>query len=288
MLTNAQFYSDSHLGRPFGITDAFSGHHSGQDVNGWAAGTRIPSFGAGEVVRRGTQPLNLGNWVTVKIGAGDYIHYCHLRELTSAPKVGTMVRVGDDVGPLGNTGYSFGAHLHAMRTNNPNPEIYSGLKDPLPLIRASRTGGGGGGGITPQIESENEMSTIISLSRDGKPTAMRLAEGGLTVQETTDPAVVNAWRIDASWPGDRELRTGDAARRILEWWVRTIAANEAKHEAIVARVVGGALNVEVIVPPVTDEQLDASLARVLQGIDFPDAAEIADAVNDDAAARLAE
>jgi hypothetical protein len=282
MLTNAQFYSDSHLGRPFGITDAFSGHHSGQDVNGWAAGTRIPSFGAGEVVRRGTQPLNLGNWVTVKIGAGDYIHYCHLRELTSAPKVGTTVRIGDDVGPLGNTGYSFGAHLHAMRTNNSNPEIYSGLKDPLPLIRASRTGGGGGGGSS--TTKGMDMSTIIKVKKNTVDTWMRLAEGGLFIQETTSSNALEYWEADAEWAASQAPRTGAMAQGILTWWGRVVAENKAALAQMLSTAIGDGIQV----PPPTEAELDAIAAKVVEGIDFPDAAEIADAVNDDAASRLAE
>ena len=51
-----------------------------------------------------------GNYVCVHGDDGRYYYYCHLA-LRTVNK-GDTVKVGDKLGVMGNTGYSFGAHLH--------------------------------------------------------------------------------------------------------------------------------------------------------------------------------
>lgn len=51
-----------------------------------------------------------GNYVCVQGEDGKLIYYCHMK--SRAVKVGDRVKVGDVLGIEGNTGYSFGAHLH--------------------------------------------------------------------------------------------------------------------------------------------------------------------------------
>lgn len=51
-----------------------------------------------------------GNYVCVLGDDGKYIYYCHL--MSRAVKKGDIVKAGQKIGVMGNTGYSFGAHLH--------------------------------------------------------------------------------------------------------------------------------------------------------------------------------
>ncbi len=51
-----------------------------------------------------------GEYVCIKTDSGQYHYYCHLASRTV--KKGQRVKVGDKLGVMGNTGYSFGAHLH--------------------------------------------------------------------------------------------------------------------------------------------------------------------------------
>lgn len=51
-----------------------------------------------------------GNYVCLKTDSGLYIYYCHLDSRTV--KKGDRVKIGDKIGIMGNTGYSFGKHLH--------------------------------------------------------------------------------------------------------------------------------------------------------------------------------
>lgn len=51
-----------------------------------------------------------GNYVAVAGDDGCVIYYCHMSERKA--KVGERVEIGDVLGIEGNTGYSFGSHLH--------------------------------------------------------------------------------------------------------------------------------------------------------------------------------
>jgi murein DD-endopeptidase MepM/ murein hydrolase activator NlpD len=58
-----------------------------------------------------------GNYVAVQASDGAVIYYCHLD--SRAVKKGERVKKGQRIGIMGNTGYSFGAHLHfEVRRNN--------------------------------------------------------------------------------------------------------------------------------------------------------------------------
>ena len=76
-----------------------------------------------------------GNYVKIKHSNGMYTFYAHLRHGSVAVKVGDKVTKGQVVGAMGNTGYSFGAHLHfeVRNANNVqiNPTTYVGADLPI-------------------------------------------------------------------------------------------------------------------------------------------------------------
>lgn len=58
-----------------------------------------------------------GNYVAVMAGDGTVHYYCHLA--SRVVKAGDKIKRGQRIGIMGNTGYSFGAHLHfEVRRNN--------------------------------------------------------------------------------------------------------------------------------------------------------------------------
>lgn len=58
-----------------------------------------------------------GNYVRVDDAKGRRHYFCHMA--SRSVKVGQKVKVGDKLGIMGNTGYSFGAHTHyEVRTAN--------------------------------------------------------------------------------------------------------------------------------------------------------------------------
>ena len=77
-----------------------------------------------------------GNYVKIKHDNGMYTFYAHLKYGSVAVKVGDRVTKGQVLGYMGNTGYSFGAHLHFEVRNANNakidPTTYVGAELPKP------------------------------------------------------------------------------------------------------------------------------------------------------------
>ena len=64
-----------------------------------------------------------GNYVKIKHDNGMYTFYAHLKYGSVAVKVNQRVEKGQVLGAMGNTGYSFGAHLHFEVRNANNVQI---------------------------------------------------------------------------------------------------------------------------------------------------------------------
>ena len=94
-----------------GVTDT----HGGYDMVG-VGSTDVVAVEGGVVASsqivtdKSNRTWEWGNYVCVKTDAGQYHYYCHLA--SRAVKKGQRVGAGDKLGVMGNTGYSFGAHLH--------------------------------------------------------------------------------------------------------------------------------------------------------------------------------
>ncbi len=91
--------------------DPFSGRwafHNGLDFKG-DAGQPIVATAPGKVVKAGWGG-GYGNMVEVEHGLGLKTRYAHLKSISVAE--GDEVKYGEEVGKLGNTGRSTGAHLH--------------------------------------------------------------------------------------------------------------------------------------------------------------------------------
>ena len=72
-----------------------------------------------------------GNYVKIKHDNGMYTLYAHLRYGSVTVKLNQRVTKGQVLGYMGNTGYSFGAHLHFEVRNANNVQI-----DPTPYVGA--------------------------------------------------------------------------------------------------------------------------------------------------------
>ena len=94
-----------------GATD----NHKGYDMVGVGSTEVIAAVGGtvatSQII---TDKSNLtwqwGNYVCIKTDDGQYHYYCHLA--SRAVTKGQRVKAGDKIGVMGNTVYSFGAHLH--------------------------------------------------------------------------------------------------------------------------------------------------------------------------------
>lgn len=113
----------AYVSSTFGWRDFDNSFHNGLDL---AAGTGTPTYAAdgGYVVIAGWSD-SAGNWVVINHGNGFTTKYMHHSAL--AVSGGQYVEKGQQIGYVGNTGYSFGAHLHfQVELNNVpvDPQAY--------------------------------------------------------------------------------------------------------------------------------------------------------------------
>jgi len=85
-----------------------AGRHTGIDY-GVKSGSRVGAAASGVVVRAGSEGA-YGNAIHIKHPDGKTTLYAHLSGINV--KAGQKVKVGQQIGKSGNTGRSFGAHLH--------------------------------------------------------------------------------------------------------------------------------------------------------------------------------
>ena len=104
-------YDDAYVSSSF--KERWGRRHNGIDTCRWAGthGADIISVKSGTVEEANWGwGGGYGNYVVVNHGEGVLTYYAHLSNITVS--VGQSVRQGDVIGQAGNTGYSFGAHLH--------------------------------------------------------------------------------------------------------------------------------------------------------------------------------
>lgn len=120
-----------------------TGFHEGMDWSGGPAvtGQPIPAIGAGTVHLAATGHPGYGNYVILDHGLIDgkyyYSLYGHMNT-TPAVSTGATVTKGQTLGQVGNTGNSFGAHLHmeVHRTSTPGALVWDNNN---PSYSSSRT-----------------------------------------------------------------------------------------------------------------------------------------------------
>lgn len=126
------FDQQSKLTDGFGYRSApVSGFHNAQDFDA-GNGATIRIIGDGLVVKSDFNDwCGFGLQVQHKVDDEDVTSlYCHMQTGSHSYQVGDRVQAGDVAGLVGNTGQSFGAHLHLVLSVNGSPV------DPLPFINA--------------------------------------------------------------------------------------------------------------------------------------------------------
>ncbi len=115
---------------PFGLRSL--GNHKGIDISGAnAEGALVVAGEAGVVTEAGWNSGGYGNYVKINHGNGIETLYAHMLDNSITVIPGQVVQQGEIVGQVGNTGYSFGAHLHfEVRINGikVDPAPYLGLE----------------------------------------------------------------------------------------------------------------------------------------------------------------
>lgn len=162
----------------FGVTDeAHPQPHSGVDI---AADEGTPVYAPDDgtvyyvsIADSGLWSEIFGNSIILDHGDG-YSLYAHLQ---SEPRLGvdSLVYTGDSLGEVGNTGYSFGPHLHwgCSAPNNPYFDKDGGslarLRDPLAMI---------GRGVEPATEPAKPVTDMIAGLAQSLAWLTTMHEGG--------------------------------------------------------------------------------------------------------------
>ena len=100
--------------------------HAGIDL-ATAEGTPYQAIHAGTVTKAGYDG-GYGYAITIRHDDGTEVIYAHSRRLLV--QKGDQVKAGQVIGEVGNTGYSYGTHLHIETHVNGEPT------DPIPLLRS--------------------------------------------------------------------------------------------------------------------------------------------------------
>ncbi|MGN1316726.1 MAG: M23 family metallopeptidase [Acutalibacteraceae bacterium] len=115
---------------PFGYRSL--GYHRGIDISGAnASGSLVVAGASGTVTQAGWSTGGYGNYVVIDHGNGVETLYAHMLDNSIMVNPGDTVTKGQAIGRVGNTGYSFGAHLHfevRINGNRLNPAPYLGLE----------------------------------------------------------------------------------------------------------------------------------------------------------------
>lgn len=137
------------------------GWHGGLDFGGSLgspAGTPIRAMWPGQVTRALRLNRSYGHHVVLSHGGGWETLYAHMSRLHAV--AGRMVQAGQVLGLVGNTGNSFGAHLHLeVRRNGRqiNPEPF--------LSGAARPAGADGSGSL--IDLPGKIAGVLRSAREG-------------------------------------------------------------------------------------------------------------------------
>ncbi|WP_239779639.1 phage tail tape measure protein [Mammaliicoccus sp. R-M65] len=172
-----------------------SGGHAGIDY-AVPAGTKIPSPLDGEVIQRWFSPYGGGNETQVYDGS-KYTHI-FMHQSKQIAKKGQRINQGDTIGLVGNTGNSFGAHLHwqvnkgkGFRNNHPDSI------NPLDWVKEAMAAGGAGGKGAAYARKIIKQAQNILGGRYKSPAItehmMKLAKR----ESNFDPKAVNNWDSNA-------------------------------------------------------------------------------------------
>jgi hypothetical protein len=183
----------------YGTREAsYSTHHGMDFINDAGHACNAITVADGEVVAVQdfvdgfSDTYTAGNYVRIKHESGVYSRYLHLVKGSVKVKVGQKVKAGTALGKEGNTGYSYGTHLHF--------DVFDGTQyvDPLPYLMGEKSfyktkkptsiaitvgskvrvkaGATFSDGTKPFTEVYNTVYDVQLLSRNGKEARIGIGE----------------------------------------------------------------------------------------------------------------
>ncbi|WP_226467729.1 M23 family metallopeptidase [Luteimonas panaciterrae] len=198
---------------PYPCNQTYSYYHHSSEVRqaldfNAPYGTPVLASAAGYATRY-YEAGGAGNYIVIDHGGGWKTYYFHLDSFSVAN--GTTVSQGQKIGVTGNTGNSFGAHIHYEQLlNGVGQVIYINGRSLAPYPSgsgvASLTSDNGCGGNPPPT-GQYWVDTFANAPGYGSPTST--TQTG-TLYAGTNYVFCKAW--------GREVRNGDSFNH---WWLKT-------------------------------------------------------------------
>lgn len=161
-----------------------------------------------------------GNYITIQHDNGEYSHYAHLQSGTLLVKTGQKVEQGQALAMAGNSGYSFGTHLHVQVTRAFQISAQSVPFEFEDLPNASRHRG---------VTVSSNSSPLCDCSKPEKnPLLATAAVGGAPAASVAPPRAL------------AYSRTGSVP--LADWWNTSV------------RVIPGLRNLEILVTALNNTQ----------------------------------
>ena len=154
-----------------------------------------------------------GNYICIQTDEGKRLYYCHLKE--RAVKTGDYVKTGAGIGVMGNTGYSFGAHLHfEVRQNNVpvNAAEYLGIKNQSGKAVSLNEGEK----MTAEEKKAFEQlkKRVESLEKDNQSLGQMFLQHSFPKYTGIDKTMPEWAHEDIQWLKDKNFLRGSAGGRL--------------------------------------------------------------------------
>lgn len=205
--------------------------HRGMDfVNDLGGVCYVTAVADGEViyVQNGVEGFDsvtytAGNYVKILHENGTITRYLHLRNGSICVKIGNKVKAGDKLGVEGNTGYSYGTHLHF------DVQVGGEYVDPLPYLTGEKDFGNEKPIDQPEIKVGDRVKMkqgatfsdgtkpfdyvyeqifeVYNISRDGKEGLI-----GLSGDYTGWVYLADLEKVSSSTAYKKSIKVGDTVK----------------------------------------------------------------------------
>lgn len=166
----ASYYlNDFRVSSPFGMRGGRM--HKGVDLSKGRAGDPIKALRSGKVLTA-AYSTTAGNWVVIQQDDGTIAKYMHMQN-TPNVRAGQTVSAGQLLGKVGNTGRSFGAHLH-LQIERGGTAI-----DPIPYLKSMSSGSSSSSSSSSSTPSAAQLKSEASRARAEQQQAIDGAKSDL-------------------------------------------------------------------------------------------------------------
>lgn len=168
-----------------------AGYHTGED---WVCDTdrTLVSPASGTVIIN-NYDTSYGYNIVIRMDDNKVIRMCHMEK--KSPAYG-KVKAGEVVGTMGNTGNSYGAHLHIEVENSPTWNYNKNLLKPSDYVDFNNWGQGKENESEKQEEEEMIYKTINDVPEWYKEAVQRRIDLGVFDGKNISETMARIWTVE--------------------------------------------------------------------------------------------